>query len=88
MVLTILGLAVTGCGFSIGSVEPPEIADLPEEFAEDCARPIRIPERDLTEGESIRGWAQDRKNLSDCGDLHSQTVDWIQNRDRGITNER
>jgi len=78
---------VTACGISIGSVEPPEFAELPEELAKDCVGPVRIPDEDLPERDLVPFWAQDRINLSNCVDLHGQTVDWIEQRDTGIRNE-
>lgn len=79
-------LGLTACADSIGAVSPPQIAKLPKQFAADCDDPVLIPNRELPQAEVEYLWASDRRSLANCRDLHSQTVGWVQKRDKAIGN--
>ena len=83
MLIMVLSLT-TACDDSIGSVRPPDFAKIPTVFAKDCKKPQELPDRGLTQLDVETNWALDRKNLLDCGDLHKQTIEWLQQRDKGI----
>lgn len=85
--LAILPLVLTACGDSIGQIEPPDLATLPEGLARECPAPTQLPGRALTQAEVEVFWATDRKNLRNCADLHRELVAWVRERDTGVTNK-
>ena len=80
-------LILSGCGDSIKSVEPPKLEPAPEELAKDCPRPTKLPDKDLTKGEVVSNWAEDRGRLVTCADSKKAVVDYYQTRDAKITGE-
>lgn len=79
----VIGLSVlTGCGNSIGSIEPPELLPAPEDFTEDCVRPVILPERELSQAEVASFWAFDRTNLANCADIHEAAIEFYERRDQ------
>lgn len=45
----------------------PERARTSQAAKEACLDPVEIPDRDLTEDETLELWSQDRAELGDCG---------------------
>lgn len=76
--------ALTGCGDSIKSVEPPRLEPAPPGLTERCDRPVLLPERDLPRGETRSYWATDRGRLVTCADRHAALVDFYEDRDTRI----
>lgn len=78
-------LALMGCQESIGSVEPPLLLPPPDGFIVPCQRPIKLPERSLTQSETEFFWATDRSNLVTCADRYSAVVSFYSDRDSRIS---
>ena len=78
---------LSGCGDSIKSIEPPKLEPVPEELARDCQRPIRLPDKNLTKGEVVSYWAEDRGRLVTCADRHVAVVFYYKDRDAKIMGE-
>ena len=78
-------LVLAACSDSIGSVEPPVLADPPEGLTESCPRPILLPERELIQAEVERYWINDRSNLIGCGLQLQALIDFYKKRDTRIT---
>lgn len=79
--------ALAACSGSIGSVEPPILADPPEDLTRSCERPVLLPDRDLTQREVEMFWINDRENLIRCGLRLQELIEFYNNRDKGITDE-
>jgi len=62
-ILLVLPL-LSACQTPKGSIG---LGDVPPSLLAPCARPVLLPERDLTRAEVTRWWAQDRAALIDCG---------------------
>ena len=79
---------LTGCGESIGSIEPPVLAPLPVMLREPCEDPIVVPEPQsgakLPQKAAEYYWIQDRKRLIECKDKHLGTIEYYETRDGGI----
>lgn len=64
-------LALSGCWLTDRhSVLPPITAHIPQSLKRACAGVVNIPDRDLTEADVARLWAQDRRSLSICARRH------------------
>ena len=60
--------ALTACAASRPSAEAPvALPQLPGRLAGDCARPVELPARALTQAEVETLWARDRAALVSCG---------------------
>jgi hypothetical protein len=86
--LLVLPLAVTACAGSTPSIEPPKLAAVDRELAKDCDNPTILPDRELTQAEAERYWAQDRFKLVVCRDRHRETIRFFTFRDNGITGKQ
>lgn len=75
---------LTACGESIGSVEPPVLTEPPSEFTRPCPRPVKLPERPLTQLEVETNWIEDRGRLISCSERHGALVEFYQDRDSRI----
>jgi hypothetical protein len=84
MLIAVL-LVLTACSESIGSVEPPVLADPPEEFTKECSRPVLLPNGPLTQSEVENLWIQDRNHLISCGMQLQALIDFFESRDKRIT---
>lgn len=84
--LTVLLLALTACVDSIGPVEAPTVAKVPDKFRATCADPVVLPDRPTTQFETETGWAEDRSNLRLCKDLKDEFTAWVLERDTGLRN--
>ena len=80
----VLLLGLTACSASIGSVEPPKLVTPPEELTESCARPVLLPDRELTQAEVEMFWINDRENLIRCGYRLQELIAFYQDRDERI----
>ncbi len=76
-----------GCGGSIKSVEPPQLAAPPTSLTVVCARPVQLPDRVLTQEEIEWLWSADRSNLITCGEIHQALRDYYSSRDAKIMGE-
>lgn len=81
---TALLSALMGCGDSIGSVEPPILADPPVSLTLPCEKPVLLPERELKQVESESYWIADRSELISCADEKAALVDFYRDRDHRI----
>lgn len=78
-------MALTGCASSTGSGEPPRLEPINALLMQGCARPVRIPDRQLAGGDIARLWAQDRGALATCADRQQRLVDAITDRDARLS---
>jgi hypothetical protein len=76
---------VTACAGSTPFVKAPELAVVDPNLAKDCDGPTIIPDRELTQAEAERYWAQDRFRLVVCRDRHRETLRFFTFRDNGLT---
>jgi len=74
-----------GCDDSIGSVEPPKLAQPPKELTGPCARPVLLPDRELVQEESEIYWGRDRVHLLTCADSKQALQDFYASRDAKIS---
>ena len=80
--LTVLLLALAACGDSIqSSTEAQRLNDAPTALAGACSRPVRIPERELTQAEVETLWLRDREALVACGIGKAALLEFYRNRD-------
>lgn len=80
--LTGLLLALTACADSIqSSTEAPRLNDAPAALTQDCSRPVRIPDRELTQAEVEELWLRDREALIACGLNRAALQEFYENRD-------
>lgn len=56
-----------GCGGSTKLDNPGLRATLDSKLIEKCARPVKLPNRELTQLDVERFWAKDRAELIKCG---------------------
>lgn len=75
----------TACSDSIGSVEPPILADPPLGLIATCERPVLLPSRSLTQVEVEAYWIRDRSNLINCRLQLQSLIDFYKKRDKRIT---
>lgn len=61
-------LLLSGCANTRNFYNDPERAHTSESAKVGCADPVDIPNRDLTETETLELWGIDRAELGDCGD--------------------
>jgi hypothetical protein len=54
------------------------MASPPPSLTRPCARPVRLPERDLTGQEGEVLWGRDRAALVACGSQAAGLTDWIE----------
>lgn len=95
-----LAFAVTGCAASIRSDGETAVAEtaaldkrLPQEkpsaeTLRDCADPVVIPDRDLSEGETERLWREDRIALVRCKKGKQAVIRFYRIRDAGIAGKK
>jgi len=88
LTLIALPLVLGACSGSIGSVEPPKLAPPPEALTEPCARPVLLPERELSQREVELFWLRDRANLIECGQYKDLLEEFYRTRDTGIGGEQ
>jgi hypothetical protein len=53
------------------------MASPPPSLTRPCARPVRLPERDLTGQEGEILWGRDRAGLVACGSQAAGLTEWI-----------
>jgi hypothetical protein len=88
-----LAFLLTGCAGSISfDGAPPrrlatKAAQPPAGLEKPCAKPARLPVRDLSAGEVERHWGKDRVALRECGARHDAHVKWRRNRDAKLAGE-
>lgn len=76
---------LAACSESIGSVEPPKLSSPPLGLTDPCARPVDLPDRDLTQKEVEFYWINDRENLIRCGLQLQDLIAFYEDRDRRLT---
>lgn len=64
----------------------PIIEQADSSLTEDCAKPIDVGVASLNQSQTEGYWSKDRSNLIKCGDRHAAHVDFIEERDSGLTN--
>lgn len=81
--MLIVPLSILGaCAASIqSSTEPPRLVDAPARLQEACAKPLRLPDRELSQSEVEEYWLRDRQALIDCGLTKQALLDYYLNRD-------
>lgn len=79
--LIALPSVLAACSDSIGSVEPPKLMPPPVELTGDCARPVLLPNRSLTQSEVENFWLRDRANLIECGQYKELLEEFYRDRD-------
>ncbi len=62
-----LGFLLTACGGSTKLDSPGLKAAIDSKLLEKCQRPVKLPNRDLTQLDIERFWAKDRAELIKCG---------------------
>jgi hypothetical protein len=62
-----LGFLLTACGGSTKLDKPGLQAAIDSKLLEKCSRPVKLPNRDLTQLDIERFWAKDRAELIKCG---------------------
>ena len=85
MLLAVL-LALPACGGLTPSLinEGPRLNDAPDELHNPCAKPLRLPERELTQAEVESFWLRDRENLIACGLDKEALLEFYLTRDAGL----
>ena len=87
MLIVVLCLT-TACAESIGSIEPPKVAQPDDELTERCEDPVvvNVPEngKRITQFKVEQYWLKDRRNLAKCRDQLDELVEWYTNRDNAI----
>ena len=78
LTLGVLLLAVTGCAASTksGNIKP-ELA-----VTQKCQRPVKLPDRELTQVEVEKYWLKDRKALIQCGVTKEALISWLKKNGR------
>jgi hypothetical protein len=76
--LVVLAVTVSGCSIS-SKPEPIVITKvlspaLPAAAKQPCEKPVRLPDKDLSEREATGYWARDRANLTACETRRSAAV--------------
>jgi hypothetical protein len=77
-----------GCADSIKSVEPPKLAPPPESLTASCSKPIKLPERVLSQKDTENFWGLDRLHLVVCGEIHKALKNYYSSRDAKIMGEK
>jgi hypothetical protein len=74
LTLSALLLALTACAASTksGSSAKPELS-----VTQKCARPVLLPDRELTQADVEKLWVKDRKALVQCGVTKQALVNWL-----------
>jgi hypothetical protein len=75
---------LTACEESGRSNEAPILLGPPEEFVKYCPRPVKLPDRSLTQFEVENSWIQDRASLVLCADRHAAVTEFYEDRDSRI----
>ncbi len=79
-------LVLTACADSIKSIDgPPQLDPIPENLTNRCARPVVLPDRELTQEEVEMYWLNDRANLVACGLSRDAILEYYRKRDALIT---
>lgn len=79
-------LAVAVCGCSTRPADSPTVLlqqtrpTVPASAKQECAQPVPLPDRDLTESETARAWGIDRAELRNCEGRRRAAVDAIEPR--------
>lgn len=76
------------CSDLIASNKPPILQPPPVQFEKPCERPVRLPERELTQLEVEQFWMRDRVNLAICGNQLLSLRDFYKLRDGMLTGDR
>lgn len=84
LLLVISFFLLQACADSIRSTEPPQLDPAPEAITSACPRPVKLPDRALTQAEVEAFWLRDRQRLVECGLTKQAVVDYYSNRDRMI----
>ena len=79
-------MGLTACAESISSVEPPALEPPPASFVEACLRPVRLPNKEITQSEAESLWVEDRIRLISCAERHAALAEFYTERDREISN--
>ena len=69
-----LPLVLGACSASTPSVEELNIQRAPASLTQACPRPVRLPNRELSQSEVEDYWLVDRRNLINCGSRHAGLV--------------
>ena len=85
--LIVAQLVVTACSESIGSVEPPKLANPPRGLTLLCNKPVELPLHPLSQLEVEVLWIDDRNNLIGCGLRLQSLIDFYKSRDKRITTQ-
>jgi len=72
--LIALPLALAACGDSIQSAEGLNVERAPASLTQECARPVFLPNRVLSQSETEDYWLVDRRNLVNCRSRHAGLV--------------
>lgn len=75
---------LVACSESIGSVEPPSLASPRSELLKECAQPVLLPDKSLSQFEVEKFWIRDRINLIECAKYKTLLQDFYADRDAKI----
>ncbi len=77
---------LAGCGALTRSGETAglRLEAPPAEMVQEIAAPVRLPERELTQGDVERSWKADRASLVIGRKRHRALVDWYAARDAAL----
>ena len=62
---------------SSGSIASRPLPPPPPSLIAPCAAPVRLPERDATQGEVETWWGRDRRALRECGEKHAALANYV-----------
>lgn len=71
LMLIILPLVLGACSASTPSVKELNLQRVAPSLLQPCPRPVRLPNRELTQSEVEDYWLVDRRNLVNCASRHS-----------------
>jgi hypothetical protein len=83
----VLALSLGACAHN-AVVTPPDRPrlDAPSpESVRECLLPINLPKGSLTQAQVEKYWGLDRKHQIDCAKRHKILIDYITDRDSGLT---
>lgn len=63
----------------------PILEPAPAELLSECDKPVRLPDRSLTQAEVETFWLRDRVALIECGQTKEALIDYYRQRDAGLT---
>ena len=85
--LLIVASLLAGCN-ALTATEPAPRPSPPPSLTKSCARPVRLPERDLSGQEGEILWGRDRAALAACGSQLGGLVAWEADMRGGIQRNR